>query len=73
MPVKVIQRLIRIIALQKRSIGETKLDSLTEGFENQSRQLGESHFTYYNSDVVSMLKKQFHLVYRSQLSTNQDY
>lgn len=50
--------------LQEMIIDAKELEILSEGLEKRPRQIGESHFTYYTRDNVSVLKKQFNLVYR---------
>lgn len=70
---KEIQRRKCIKSLEEVIIDPKGLDIFTTGFENRTRQLGQSHFTYYTRDIVSVLKKQFNLVDNNQLSTSPEY
>lgn len=45
----------------------------SDGLEKQNGRLGQSHFTYYARDAITVLKKQLILADRSELSTSLDY
>lgn len=52
---------------------ENELQVFKNGLEKRSGDLGQWKSTYYTTDDFSVLKKQFSLVDKTQLSTSQDY
>lgn len=70
---KVIERHLSTSTLENFDINEKELCVFREGFEKRRGQLGESYFTQYARNHVSVLKKQFSLVYQSKICTNPGY
>lgn len=59
---KSIQRHKCVKTLQEVVIDPTELDMFTTRFGEKPGQLGQSHFTYYTRDIISLFKRQFHLI-----------
>lgn len=63
---------VRMNALQEVIMDEIEIRIFSHAFEKRNGQLGQSHFSYYTTDAILLMKKQFSLVDRRQLRTTTD-
>lgn len=60
-------------SLEEFIIDPIELDIFTSGFDKRIGKLDKLEFTYYTRDALSVLKKQFSLVDKTQFSISPEY